>query len=81
MRLTWDFQVNTVAVIYIAAMRVEQAFGAQTVEGLSERNKAVPVDTGAYVFLLPLIEVCGGHAGAICLALIARLLTVGAVAM
>lgn len=60
-------------------MCVEQAFSAQTVEGLSRGNQVVPVDTDAYMLLLPLDVVCGGHAGAICFALIARLLTVCAV--
>lgn len=60
-------------------MCVEQAFSAQTVEGLSRGDQIVPVNTDAYVLLLPLDEVCGGHASAICLALIALLLTVCAV--
>lgn len=79
MSLTRNFQVNTVAVIFIAAMRVEQAFSTQTVEGLSRGDQVVPVDTDAYMLLLPLDEVCGGHAGAICLTLKACLLTVCAV--
>lgn len=77
--LTRDFQVNTVAVIFVAAMCVEQAFSAQTEEGLSRGYQVVPVDTNPHMLLLPLDVVCGGHAGAICLAFIARLLTVCAV--
>ena len=60
-------------------MCVEQALGAQTVERLSGGHQVVPVDTDANVLLLPLDVVCRGHAGAICLALIAGLLTVCAV--
>lgn len=60
-------------------MCVEQAFGAQTVERLSRGDQVVPVDTDAYVLLLPLDVVCGGHAGAISFTLIASLLTVCAV--
>lgn len=54
-------------------------FSAQTVERLSGWDQTVPVDTNANVLLLPLVIICGGHAGAICLTLIARLLTVCAV--
>lgn len=60
-------------------MCVEQALSAKTIEGLSRGDQVVPVDADAYVLLLPLVIVCGGHAGAICLALIARLLAVCAV--
>ena len=60
-------------------MCVEQALGAQTVERLSRRDQIIPVDADAYVLLLPLDVVCGGHAGAICLALVACLLTVCAI--
>lgn len=80
LRLTWDFEVNTVAVIFIAAMRVEQTFSAQTVERLSRRDQVVSVDADAYVLLLPLDIICRGHAGAIRLTLKACLLTVCAVA-
>lgn len=79
MNLTGYFQVKTVAVIFIAAMCVEQAFSAQTVERLSGGNQVVPVDADAYVLLLPLDIICGGHTGAICLTLKACLLTVCAV--
>lgn len=60
-------------------MCVEQSFSTQTVEGLSGGDQVVPVDTDANMLLLPLDVVCGGHAGAVCLALIAGLLTVCAV--
>ncbi len=60
-------------------MCVEQAFGTQTVERLSRGDQVIPVDTDAYVLLLPMGIVRGGHAGAICLALKACLLTVCAV--
>lgn len=60
-------------------MCIEQAFSAQTVEGLSRGDQVVPVDADAHVLLIPLDVVCGGHAGAICLTLIACLLTVCAV--
>ena len=60
-------------------MCVEQAFRTQTVERLSRGDQVVPVDANAYVLLLPLVEVCGGHAGAIRFTLIAGLLTVRAV--
>lgn len=56
-------------------MRVEQALGTQTVERLSRGDKVVPVDADAYVLLLSLVIVRGGHAGAICLTLVARLFT------
>lgn len=79
--LTGDFQVKTVAVVHIAAVSVEQTLGAQAVEGLPGRNQVVPVDADAYVLLLPLDGVRGGHAGAVRLALIARLLAGRAVAM
>lgn len=60
-------------------MCVKQARGAQTVERLSRRDQVDPADANAYMLLLPLAFICRGHAGAIRLALIARLLTVCAV--
>ena len=73
MSLTGD--CNTVAVIFIAAMCVEQAFCAQAVERLSRGDQFVPTNAYAYMLLLPLGVVCGGHAGTIRLTLVARLLT------
>lgn len=61
-------------------MCVEQAFSAQAVERLPRGDQVIPVDTDAYMLLIPLDGVCGGHAGAICLAFVARLLRVCAVA-
>lgn len=78
-RLTWNFQVNTVAVIFIAAVCVNHSFGAATVKGLSRGDQFVAVDTNANMFLLPVDVVCRGHAGSICLTLISCLLTVCAV--
>lgn len=60
-------------------MGVEEALSTQTEEGLSRRDQVVLIDTDPNVLLLPLDEICGGHAGAVCFALIARLLTVCAV--
>lgn len=77
MSLTGD--CNTVAVIFIAAMCVEQAFCAQTVERLSRGDQVVLTNADAYMLLLPLGVICGGHAGTICLTLVACLLTVCAV--
>lgn len=61
-------------------MRVEQARGAQAVERLPGGHQVDPADADAHVLLLALAVVGGGHAGAIRLALVARLLAVGAVA-
>lgn len=61
-------------------MCVEEARGAQAVERLPGRDQVDPADANAHVLLLPLAVVRGGHAGAIRLALVARLLAVGAVA-
>lgn len=56
--LTRDLQVNTVTVIYIAAVCVEEAFSTQTVEGLSRGDQLFPADTDAYMLLFPLDVVC-----------------------
>lgn len=61
-------------------MCVEEARGAQAVERLPGRDQVDPADANAHVLLLPLAVVRGGHAGAIRLALVGRLLAVGAVA-
>lgn len=61
-------------------MCVEEARGAQAVERLSGGDQVDPADADAHVLLDPLAVVCGGHAGAIRLALVTRLFAVGAVA-
>lgn len=48
-------------------MCVEVAVGTQTVEGLPRGDQVLLFNADAYVLLLPLHVVGGGHAGAICL--------------
>lgn len=79
MNPTGNFQVDAVAVIFIAAVCVQQTFSTQTVEWLSGGDQAVPVDADAYVSLLPLHVISGRHAGTVRLTLIAGLLAVCAV--
>ena len=62
-------------------MCVQQALGAQAVEGLSRGHQVLPGDADAHMLLLPLADEGGGHAGPVCLALKARSLTVGAVTL
>lgn len=46
------FEVETVAVVCIAAVNVEQPLGALAEEGLPRRNQLLFVDTDSYVLLL-----------------------------
>lgn len=83
--MTWalltrgDLEVDTVAIVSVAAVSVEQSLGTETVERLARGHKAVSGNTDPYMLLMPLDEGGGGHTGPVRLTLITRLCTVGAV--
>lgn len=78
----WNLKVDAVAEVCVTAVRVEQALGAQAVDGLSWWYQADLRDTDSHLLLLLTVDVGGGgHAGPVCLAHITGLLTSGAVTL
>lgn len=77
-----NLEVDAVAEVCVAAVRVEQAFGTQAVDGLSRWNQVDTGDADPYLLLLLTIDVvCRGHAGPISLAHITGVLTSRAITL
>lgn len=77
-----NLKVDAVAEVRITAVCVEQAFGAQAVDGLSWWYQADTWDADPNLLLLLTIHVgCRGHAGPIGLAHITAALTGGAITL
>lgn len=68
-------EVQTVAVVCIAAVVVEQPLGAQAEEGLPRRNQLLFIDTDSNVLLLAINKGGGSHASPRRLTAVAILLT------
>lgn len=60
-------QVDLVAEVSVAAVRVAQVLGAQAVEGLPGGDQLHFGDAGAHMVLHPVQVENGNHAGPICL--------------
>lgn len=76
-----NLEVDAVAEVCIATVRVEQAFGTQAVDGLSRWNEADTGDADPYLLLPLTIVGCRGHAGPISLAHITGALTSRAITL
>lgn len=76
-----NLEVDAVAVVCVAAVCIEDPLSTQAVYGLSRWDQILTGDTNTDMLLLTFNVGGGGHTGPVCLALIASLFTVCAVAL